>query len=132
MPEKNKPKNRYDCSKCPAYCCSYPRIVVTDSDLARLANYFQVSETEAEKRYTRKYRFNDGKEKIHERILRHEKDQIYKSVCGFLDHDTRRCTVYEARPSVCREFPNGKTCGYYQFLKFERKQQGDKAFIPSA
>lgn len=132
MPEKNKPKNRYDCSKCPAYCCSYPRIVVTDSDLARLAKHFQVSEPEAEKRYTRQYRFADGKEKIHERILRHEKDHIYKSACGFLDRDTRRCTVYEARPSVCREFPNGKTCGYYQFLKFERKQQGDKAFIPSA
>jgi Fe-S-cluster containining protein len=132
MPEKNKPKNRYDCSKCPAYCCSYPRIVVTDSDLARLAKHFQVSEPEAEKRYTRQYRFDDGKEKIRERILRHEKDHIYKSVCGFLDQDKRRCTVYEARPSVCREFPNGKTCGYYQFLKFERKQQGDKTFIPSA
>nr|UOZ97049.1 hypothetical protein NCPCFENI_00955 [Cupriavidus sp.] len=132
MPEKNKPKNRYDCSKCPAYCCSYPRIVVTDNDLARLAEHFQVSEREAERRYTRQYRFDDGKEKIHERILRHEKDHIYKSVCGFLDRGTRRCTVYEARPSVCREFPNGKTCGYYQFLKFERKQQGDKTFIPSA
>lgn len=132
MADKKKTKNRYDCSKCPAYCCSYPRIVVTDSDLSRLATHFGLSEKEAEKRHTRQYRFDDGTEKIRERILRHEKDHIYKTVCGFLDRETRRCTIYEARPSVCREFPNGKTCGYYQFIKFERKQQGDKTFIPSA
>ncbi|MBM3374599.1 MAG: YkgJ family cysteine cluster protein [Betaproteobacteria bacterium] len=132
MPDKKKNKNQYDCNKCPAYCCSYPRIVVTDSDLRRLAEHFGTTEKEAEKRHTRQYRFDDGKEKISERILRHEKDQIYKSVCGFLDQTTRRCTIYDARPSVCREFPNGTTCGYYQFLKFERKQQGDKTFIPSA
>jgi len=132
MSSSKKSKNKYDCSKCPAYCCSYPRIVVSDSDLSRLAAHFEVSEKQAESRFTRHYRFEDEKEKIDERILRHQKDHIYKSVCGFLDVETRRCTIYEARPSVCREFPNGKTCGYYQFLKFERKQQGDKTFIPSA
>jgi uncharacterized protein len=40
--------------------------------------------------------------------------------------------VYEARPTVCREYPNGKRCGYYDFLKFERKHQDDPDFIPSA
>ena len=40
--------------------------------------------------------------------------------------------IYEARPDVCREFPNGKKCGYYDFLKFERKHQDDEDFIPSA
>lgn len=25
--------------------------------------------------------------------------------CVFLDSETRRCTVYERRPGVCREFP---------------------------
>jgi hypothetical protein len=33
---------------------------------------------------------------------------------------------------VCREYPNGNTCGYYSFIKFERKHQDDKDFIPSA
>jgi Fe-S-cluster containining protein len=53
-------------------------------------------------------------------------------VCRFFDRDERRCTVYDARPNVCRRYPYGKTCGYYNFLKFEREHQGDDEFIPSA
>jgi hypothetical protein len=50
----------------------------------------------------------------------------------FFDQDERRCTVYAARPSVCRIYPDASKCGYYEFLKFERIQQGDEEFIPSA
>jgi Fe-S-cluster containining protein len=50
----------------------------------------------------------------------------------FFDQEQRRCTVYAARPSVCRIYPEARTCGYYEFLKFERIQQGDDDFIPSA
>jgi len=53
-------------------------------------------------------------------------------VCRFFDRDARSCTVYEARPNVCRRYPYGKVCGYYEFLKFEREHQGDDEFIPSA
>jgi Fe-S-cluster containining protein len=67
-----------------------------------------------------------------EYILKHRKDHIYATICQFFDQDERRCTIYEARPSVCREYPDGKVCGYYNFLKFERKHQDDKEFIPSA
>jgi len=123
---------KYDCAKCPGYCCSYPRIVVTNKDVKRLAQHFDVSEKEATKRFTRVYRFDSEDEHIEERILKHSPDKVYKSVCSFLDQGKRRCTIYSARPSVCREYPDGKTCGYYSFLKFERKQQGDKDFIPSA
>ena len=31
-------KPTYDCSKCPAYCCSYPEIEVSKADIARLDN----------------------------------------------------------------------------------------------
>jgi hypothetical protein len=123
---------KYDCAKCPGYCCSYPRIVTTAKDIARLAKHFQVSVAEAKKRFTRRYRWASEDDSIDERVLRHREDTVYASTCQFLHPETRRCTVYEARPGVCREFPNGKTCGYYQFLKFERKQQGDDSFIPSA
>jgi uncharacterized protein len=130
----SKSKVNYDCSKCPGYCCTYPRIVVTKKDIARLAKHFGVSEEVARERYTRQYVFesDDPAERVNERILKHRKDHIYKSACMFLDPEARRCTIYEGRPSVCREFPNGKTCGYYGFLKFERKHQDDKTFIPSA
>ncbi|MGV0953638.1 MAG: YkgJ family cysteine cluster protein [Fluviibacter sp.] len=129
-----KAKTGYDCSQCPGYCCSYPRIVVTKKDIVRLADHFGVSTAEAKLKFTRAYKFDaeDGSEKIREQILRHRKDDIYASTCQFLDPEKRRCTIYEARPSVCRDFPGGKKCGYYNFLKFERKHQGDEGFIPSA
>jgi len=30
----------YNCSRCPAYCCSYPRIPIEVSDVERLARHF--------------------------------------------------------------------------------------------
>ena len=44
--------------------------------------------------------------------------------------ETRRCTVYEARPEVCRAYPGGSHCGYYNFLSFERRVQEDPDHIP--
>ncbi|MFZ9406859.1 MAG: YkgJ family cysteine cluster protein [Burkholderiaceae bacterium] len=120
-----KPSPRYDCSRCPGYCCSYPRIEVKDRDLKRLAKHFDLTPEEAARKFTRMY------DKT-ERILKHQKDTVYGSICRFFDTDARRCTIYEARPSVCREYPDGPKCGYYDFLKFERKHQDDPDFIPSA
>src|SRR6185369_15875649 len=84
----------FNCSKCPAYCCSYDRIEVTRRDVRRLAKHFGVTDEQAEKRFT-KIAYGD-------RVLRHKKDHIFKSVCQFLDSDARRCTIYNARPGVCR------------------------------
>lgn len=114
----------FNCDKCPAYCCSYDRIGITKRDLLRIAKYFGVSYREAEKRYT-KIAFGD-------RVLRHQKDHIYKRVCQFLDLEKRACTIYEARPGVCREYPDSLRCGYYDFLASERRRQCDEEFIPSA
>ncbi len=116
---------RYDCSKCPGYCCSYDRIEVKDSDVKRIAKHFGVTVEEAERKYFRWYTPD-------ERILKHRKDEIYGSICRFFDRDERHCTIYKARPAVCRSYPNGNKCGYYDFLVFERKHQDDDEFIPSA
>jgi Fe-S-cluster containining protein len=121
-------KSRYDCLKCPGYCCSHPRIAVSDYDIERLARHFGISTRAARERFTYRYQTQD----VDEQILRHQRDHIYKSVCRFFDTDERRCTIYEARPNVCRRYPYGKTCGYYSFLSFEREHQGDQDFIPSA
>jgi len=117
---------RYDCSRCPGYCCSYPRIEVKEADVRRLARHFEIDVEEARRRFTRIYESDEGAE----RILRHQRDEIYGSICRFFDTGARRCTVYAARPGVCREFPNGTKCGYYEFLKFERKHQDDPDFVP--
>ena len=114
---------RYSCAKCPGYCCSYPEIEVTPRDIERLARHFELSPDTAEERFT-KY---DPKEKV--RLLRHRRDRIFETVCMFLDQKTRRCTVYHARPGVCRDYPDSPRCGYYEFLKFERAHQDDPKFI---
>lgn len=116
---------KYDCEQCPGYCCSYPRIEVKDTDVQRLADHFELSFEEAQKKFTRLY--EPG-----ERILKHQKDTVYATICRFFDKKERRCTIYKARPQVCRDYPNGGRCGYYDFLKFERKHQADDTFIPSA
>jgi len=128
MTARTIPIVRYDCSQCPGYCCSYPRIEVKQKDVERLARHFGIGVSEAQRRFTRIYRSAEG----NERILKHHKDTVYATICRFFDRDARRCTIYKARPSVCREYPDGPKCGYYDFLKFERKHQGDPDFIPSA
>ena len=64
-----------------------------------------------------------------ERLLRHRKDKVFDSACMMLDQDKRRCTVYDARPGVCRKYPDSSRCGYYEFLKFERAQQNDPKWV---
>jgi Fe-S-cluster containining protein len=124
--DRQLPTPRYDCAKCPGYCCSYSRIAVTDFDIARLARHFGIDVETARRRFTYRYQTKEHDEQL----LRHRKDHIFESTCRFFDQDKRRCTVYEARPSVCRKYPEGRVCGYFEFLKFEREQQGDDAYIP--
>ena len=83
---------------------------------------FGVDPETAAKRYTK----IDSKGKT---MLRHRRDTIFETACTFLDQKERRCTVYNARPGVCRKFPESSRCGYYEFLKFEREQQGDEEWV---
>ena len=119
---------RYNCLKCPGYCCSHSRIAVSDFDISRLARHFDITVEQARERFTYRYKTKD----VEEQILRHQRDHIYKTICRFFDTDERRCTVYEARPNVCRKYPFGNRCGYHEFLKFEREHQADDTFIPTA
>ena len=114
---------KYDCDNCIAYCCSiYDRVQVTPRDLRRLATHFRVLPEVATERFTKL----NGKE----RILRRKADRLFGQACTFLDQDTRKCTIYNARPLVCREFPTTSRCSYYDLLEFERDQQGDPDVIP--
>ena len=113
---------QYNCAKCPGYCCSYPVISVSKYDLGRLARWFGLAPEVAETRFTKSahgYR----------RIMRRKKDEHYGMICRFFDTTRRRCTIYEARPHVCRAFPGGGRCGYYDFLSFERRAQEDPEYV---
>lgn len=105
----------FDCARCPAYCCSYPEIRVKKKDLRRLAKHLGLSLEAVRAKFTT--RDAAGKK----RILRHRKDAHFGSVCRLLDRKTRHCSVYAARPKICRDFPGTRRCGYYDFLSFERR-----------
>jgi hypothetical protein len=118
-----QPRVFFDCDKCPAFCCSiYERVAVTDRDIRRLARHFGVSFETARRRYTTRWQT--------ERVLRKVEDKLFDETCIFLDQDKRGCTIYHARPGVCREYPDRPRCVYYDVLQFERKQQGDDTVLP--
>ena len=118
-----QPRVYFDCSKCPAFCCSiYERVQVSKRDINRLAKYFELTPEAASERYTK---MHSG-----ERVLRRKKDPIFGQACQFLDHETRGCTIYHARPAVCREYPDRTRCAYYDMLQFERQQQDDINVLP--
>jgi uncharacterized protein len=120
-----QPRVYFDCSKCPAYCCSiYERVQVTKRDLNRLGKHFDLTPEAAEKRYTKIDRSSG------ERVLRRKKDVIFEQACMFLNQETRGCSIYHARPQVCREYPDRSRCAYYDVLRFERIQQDDPDVLP--
>ncbi len=116
------PKQKYDCLKCPGYCCSYPIIEVKDSDAKRIAKHFDMPLEKAEKKY---FKSAHG----YKRIMRRQVDEHYGKICQFFDTTERRCTIYHARPYACRDFPGEDNCGYYDFLAFERNAQEDETFV---
>ncbi len=119
----NHKRSYFDCNQCPAFCCSiYERVQVDKRDLRRLARYFQLTPEETARRYTKKYQ--------DEMILRQKKDRILGKACQFLNEDTRRCTIYEARPSPCRDFPGTPRCAHYDLLRFEQDLQNDPDVVP--
>ena len=112
----------YDCLKCPGYCCSYPVIEVTSADVTRLARHFDLSAEAAAKKFTKSAHGYTS-------VLRRKADPHFGRICRFFHTVERRCTVYEARPAACRDFPGEKRCGYYDFLQFERRHQSDPEFV---
>ncbi|MEP6849729.1 MAG: YkgJ family cysteine cluster protein [Acidobacteriota bacterium] len=118
-----KKKAKYDCSQCPGYCCSVYEIVeVTEKDVARLGRHFGIAPEEASKKFTRLRK--EG------RTLKRKADPLLGSACRFLDLKTRRCTIYEARPEVCRGFPPISRCTFYDMLQFHRRHCEDEEILP--
>jgi len=112
----------YNCKNCPGYCCSYPVIELNKKDVERLAKHHGVSFDEAKRKFT-KSAYG------HKYIMRRQADAYYGRICRFFDRVERRCTIYKARPSICRSFPGAGRCGYYDFLMFERRAQEDEHWV---
>jgi uncharacterized protein len=119
--KQSNPKKRFDCLKCPAYCCSYDDILITITDLKRIAKHLKIPFAKAKKLYTRT---TDGK-----LYLKEKKDKHFGQICVFVHSVARICTLYNHRPKVCRDYPYRKYCGYFDMLTFERSLQQDDEYV---
>lgn len=81
-----------DCLTC-ANCCKTMTPTLTKADRLRISEHLNISKKEFEEKY-----------------LAHDKKskdwQMAKQPCVFLDQQTNKCTIYEIRPTDCREFPH--------------------------
>ncbi len=78
-----------DCTKC-ANCCKTLPVVVDNSDIKRLAARLGVSQRQFTEKYVVNGEFGEK--------------QFASTPCAFLGSDNR-CTVYEDRPTACKDFP---------------------------
>lgn len=121
-------KQKYDCLQCVGYCCAiYERVHVTPADIRRLAKHFKLTPEAAQRRFTKKDTDPGA------RVLRRSPDPIFGESCMFQDSEKRVCTIYDARPKTCRDWPtHGEKgrCVYYEILQFERRQQDDDIYVP--
>lgn len=117
--KKSKPKNldsivsefhdtvfaTIDCLNC-ANCCKTISPMITDKDIPRIAKYLKIRPSV----FTEKY--------IH---LDHEHDYVFnESPCPFLGSDNY-CSIYEARPKACAEYPHTDRRHFIQLLDLTLK-----------
>ena len=94
--------NRVFCNYCPAFCCYRLEgsiLLLTATDINRLARHLQLGDGEVRKRYIE----NRNTFKVRE-----------DGSCVFLSNGklSKRCSVHEARPQQCRDFPYDEPCPY--------------------
>ncbi|MFO0013343.1 MAG: YkgJ family cysteine cluster protein [Planctomycetota bacterium] len=105
MPDENQPRDAepwyqgglaFECTGC-GNCCSGPQtgyVWVNDEDIQRIAAHLGAPDADAfERQFVRKVR--DRKSLV----------EYSDGDCIFLDPPTRRCMIYEVRPSQCRTWP---------------------------
>jgi uncharacterized protein len=82
-----------DCTAC-ANCCRYSVVTLTPTEIESIARRLGLTVSEAEHRYT-----DADPDSHHTRILR-----TTARGCVFLKGNL--CSIYDVRPSVCRNFPH--------------------------
>lgn len=117
--KKTKPKNldgvvhqlhekvfdEIDCLEC-ANCCKTTSPAIHDRDVDRLAKFLKIKPIQLITQYLEMD--NDG-------------DYVFRSApCPFLGVDNY-CSVYEARPLACREYPHTNRKRFYQVLDLSLK-----------
>jgi uncharacterized protein len=89
-----------DCLSC-ANCCKTTSPIFYQKDIERLSQHLKLKPSQ----------FIDKYLKIDE-----DQDYVFKEApCPFLDSENY-CTVYNSRPSACREYPHTDRKKFYQLL----------------
>ena len=86
-------EDQIDCRAC-ANCCKVAETDITERDIERLAKYLRITPKQVLEQYTTTSVFEKN-----ETILRRR-----ETGCIFLDGND--CTIYDARPDTCRDFPH--------------------------
>jgi hypothetical protein len=85
---------RFQCTGCGDCCTGAPGYVwVNQAEIAELARRMGVEADEFERKYVRKVG------------VRKSLVEFANGDCVFFDGQSRKCTVYEARPRQCRTWP---------------------------
>lgn len=112
VPSTWRPFAKGACSGCWAGCCTLP-VEATVEDLVRLELISAQEALGSLKPVARRLVAQRLVEAFNPRTRQFVLAQVGGRDCVFLDPESRRCTVYEKRPEVCRDFPRiGPRPGY--------------------
>lgn len=97
-------RNKSFCDYCPGYCCYRlpgASLLLRTDDINRMARHFGISDGEVRMQYLE----NKNTFKTRE-----------DGSCILLANNRmcKRCTIHEARPLQCRDFPYDKPCPYLE------------------
>jgi Fe-S-cluster containining protein len=94
-----------DCLNC-ANCCRTLGPLITNKDVERIAKTLRMKSTDFIDKYLR---------------IDEDGDMVFQSMpCPFLGADNY-CSIYEARPKACREYPHTDRKRFYQIYKLSIK-----------
>lgn len=97
--------NQHSCSDC-ANCCKTLGPRVNQNDIRKLAKYSGQRDID----FIDKYLMRDE-----------DMDFVFKNIpCPFLQDDNL-CSVYDARPKACREYPHIGSGDFYKSLNLHKK-----------
>lgn len=105
------------CDNCQAFCCRMP-VEATLQDLIRMEVIDPFEAQEPLKRIARKLKRNGIIEHYNPSRAVFTLARHPSLGCIFLDPASRRCTIYEKRPQICRTHPQvGPKPGYCPYQK---------------
>lgn len=96
---------KIDCLDC-ANCCKTTSPTFYERDIDRIAKHLKVRPSQVIEKYLHKDEVGDY--------------VLNVAPCPFLDYENY-CTIYESRPTACREYPHTNRKRFYQILDISVK-----------